>query len=187
MKKNPIYLYGAIIILEGVFLLFSKYYSFDTLRYSLGTMMIIGAILGLLRALTPKTKHVEFTYHEMHVLAMVVYGLSVLLFANKLEKVVNFSAYLFFFYAFSEIIFCSLLFNLGKGVVYKIVFIRAFLGISVGLGMVIIMNYYSIHKAFAVEGFGILFILIGINILLYVPVMKAKEFIQASNNTQISS
>jgi len=176
MKKNlPLYLYGAVIIIEGVFLLFSKHRTFQTIKFTLGIALIIGAILAFLTALSRQRKQVEFSYHEIHALAMLVYGVSVLLFANTLETITYLSAFLFFFYAFSEIIFCNWFLNLGEEVAYKIVFIRVFLGIIVGVGTIAIMNYYNLNRTIVMQGYGVLFIIIGINILLYVPIMKRKE------------
>ena len=173
MKKNfPLYLYGSMIIIGGVFLLFSPYYTFKTVRYTLAIALIIGAIFAFLTALSRQRKHTEFAYHEMHAMAMMVYGFSVLFFANTLETLTYLSTFLFFFYTFSEITFCNWVFNLFGKANYKIVFIRLILAIIAGVGAVVIMEYPN-NKS--LEGFGILFIIIGINILLYVPIMKTKE------------
>jgi hypothetical protein len=72
---------------------------------------------------------------------------------------------------FSEIVFCSWLFSLGRKVVYKIIIVRFVLGLATGVGTVVAMNSLSSK----LEGFGILFIIVGINILFYVPVMKENE------------
>lgn len=175
MKKNPLYVYGAIIIFEGIFLLFSRFYTFDTIKYSLGIMLILASILGFFKALSRQRKQVEFSYHEMHALALLVYGLSVLLFGNTLETLTNLSVFLFIFYAFSEIIFCNWLFNLDKGVNYKILLLRVFLGLTVGLASIIIWHSFSPDKELVIVGFGVLFIMVGINVLIYVPIIKRKE------------
>lgn len=174
-KHHPIYIYGAIVILLGIFLMFSRYYTFQTIKMTLGITIIIGAILALLKALSRQRKQIEFSYHEIHSLAMLGYGISVLLLANSLETLIYLSAFLFFFYTFSEIIFSTWIFNLGKTVDYKIVAVRVFLGLMIGLGTVAILYYFASNQMAVIEGFGILFIIIGINILLYVPIMKRKE------------
>jgi uncharacterized membrane protein HdeD (DUF308 family) len=166
------YPYGAIIVLAGVFLLFSAYVSFNAIKLTLGISLIIGAIFAILTALSRKRKQASFQYHEMHALAMLVYGVSVLLFANTLETLTNFSIFLFFFYAFSEIIFCLWIFHLENKVDYKIVLVRVSLGLLVGVGTIVIKHYYNINDAIALPGYGILFMIIGINILLYIPIMK---------------
>jgi len=175
-KFIPIYLYGAIIIMEGVMMSFSKNTSFDVIKFSLGIGMTFGAIVAFMAALSRHRKQVQFAYHEMHALTMIVYGVSILLFCNTLDKLISFTAFLLLFYAFSEIIFCNWLFNLGQKVDYKVLFVRLILGLCVGIGTVVSMNIYD--STF--EGFGLLFIMIGINIILYVPIMKENGFIEKS-------
>jgi uncharacterized membrane protein HdeD (DUF308 family) len=175
MKKNLIvYLYGAIIILEGIFLLFSKYFTFNTTKYTLGIALVIGAMLALVTAFTYQRKQVQFAYHEMHALTILVYGISVLLFATTIEILIYLTAFLITFYAFSEIIFGLWLFNLKNKVKINILFIRLFLGLMVGIGTIILMKYYSLNKTIVMEGYGILFVIIGVSLLLYQPIMKTK-------------
>ncbi len=170
MKKHlPIYLYGSIIILVGVFLLFSENSSFKIIKITLGISLIVGAIFAFITAFSRQRQEVQFAYHEMHALAMLVYGISLILLCNSTEKLISFTAFLFIFYALSEIIFCNWLFNLAQKVVFKIVAIRALLGLIIGIGTVVAMNYTE----FTIQIFGAMFILVGINIILYVPVMKA--------------
>ncbi len=84
----------------------------------------------------------------------------------------SFTSFLLLFYFISEIIFCSWLFNLGQKMVYTIVVVRLLLGVAIGVGTVLAMNF----SVFKLESFGILFILVGANIMLYVPVMKEKKW-----------
>jgi hypothetical protein len=182
MKKHlPLYIYGAIIILEGIFLLFSNNYPFQTIKLTLGYSLILGALLAFIKTLTRQTKQVEFSYHNIHSLSMLVYGIWVLLFAYSVESLIYISAFLFMFYTFSEIIFCIWIFNIGKEVVAKIVIIRTLLGLFVGFGTIIILYYFNENKLQSIVGFGILFIIIGINILLYVPIMTTKDLTETSN------
>ena len=175
MKKNlPLYLYGSMIIIAGIFLLFSQYYTFQIIRYTLGSALTAGAVFAFLTAFLRQRKHTEFAYHEMHAMTMMFYGFSVLLFANTLETLTYFSTFLFFFYTFSEITFCTWLLNLKGRVNFKILLIRLVLGLVAGAGTVVIV-YYPRSGAINLEGFGVLFITIGINILLYVPIIKMKE------------
>jgi len=175
-KKNlSVYLYGAAIIFAGIFLLYSKYYTFQTIKSITGTTLIVGALLSFISTITSQRKQVAFFYHEMHTWTMLIYGVCVLLVCNKIETLINFTSFLLVFYAFSEIIFCSWLFNLGKKINYKILYVRLFLGLLAGIGVIFTMYNPAINKNFILEGFGLLFIIIGINILLYIPIMKTIE------------
>jgi uncharacterized membrane protein HdeD (DUF308 family) len=171
-KFMTIYLYGVIIILGGTFLLISKNSSFDTIRLIIGITMSVGAIIAFIAALSRQGRQVQNVYHNMHALAMLVYGASVLLFCNSLETLISYTTFLFFFYLFSEIIFCGWIFNLLQKVAIKIVIVRALLGLAIGIGAVVAMNLSDL----SLEVFGVLFILVGINILLYVPIMKRRRF-----------
>ncbi len=178
MKKYlPLYLYGAVIICTGIFLLVLHYYpvSILNIRVTLGGSLIFGAFLAFITAFSLKQKHVQFAYHEMHAMAMLVYGILILLFCNTLERLVYFTNFLFFYYTFSEIIFCSWLYNLGQKVVYKILFVRLILGFLIGIGTVVLMQNTGISMKVSSTGFGALFIIIGINILLYVPILKVGQ------------
>lgn len=131
MKKHlPIYLYGLIIILVGAFLLFSENSSFQNIKLTLGISLTAGAILAFAAAFARQRHQVQFAYHQMHALALLVYGIMLLLFCNSSEQLMEFTAFLFIFYAFSEIIFCNWLFNLAQKVVIKIIAIRALLGLD---------------------------------------------------------
>jgi uncharacterized membrane protein HdeD (DUF308 family) len=167
-----IYLYGAIIVLSGIFLLFSEYSSFDTLKFTLAISLIVGSVFSFISAFSSRRSHMAFSYHEMHALAMLVYGVSVLLLSKSLEMLISFTVYLFIFYAFSEIIFCLRIFELKSKVIFKVAVVRSILGLVVGAGSVVAMNFPD----FTLEGLGILFIIVGINVMLYVPILKKKEF-----------
>ena len=168
-KSLPIYLYGSIKIFIGIFLLFSENITFNIIKFSLGIALIIGAIFAIISAFNRQRKQVQFAYHEMHAFAMLIYGVSLFLFCNSSEKLILFTAFLLVFYSFSEITFCVWLFNLGQKVVFKIVVIRTLLGLLIGAGTITAM-YYS---EYTLQIFGVMFFLVGINIIFYVPIMKA--------------
>lgn len=172
MKKYlPIYLYGAIIIIVGIFLSFSKNSSFQMINASVGISLIIGAIFAFVTAITRQRREVQFAYHAMHALVMIVYGISLIMLGDSIEKLILFTTFLFIFYALTEIIFCNWLFNLGRKVDFKIIAIRALLGLVIGVVTTVAMNYPD----YIIQLFGAMFILVGINIILYVPVMKDSQ------------
>jgi hypothetical protein len=178
MKKNiPIYLYGLITILAGVFLVVSKDSSLNEIKFKLAITLLVGAFFAFATAAFRQNKQVQFAYHTMHAFAMLLYAIALLFFCNSMERFINFTFYLFIFYSFSEIILCSWIFNLAQKVVFKIVLIRVLLGLVVGIGAVIALNF----KLVTLQVFGVLFIMVGANIMLYVPVMKAKEPIKMLN------
>jgi hypothetical protein len=172
VKNNfPIYLYGAIILLVGLYLIFSENTVFELINVKISIPLIIGSSFAFIAAFSRQRKRIQFAYHEMHALTMLVYGISILVFCYSFEMFFSFTAFLFLFYSFSEIIFCSWLFNLGEKISFRIVIVRIMLGLAVGIGTVVAM-YFSTYSMIV---FGILFLTVGINIMLYVPVMIGSE------------
>jgi uncharacterized membrane protein HdeD (DUF308 family) len=179
MKKYlPIFIYGSIIILVGFFLLFLGNSSFKLIKIILGVSLIVGAIFAFITAFSRQRNQVHFAYHEIHALAMLVYGITLLSLCNSFEKLYDFTAFLFIFYTFSEIMFCNWLFNMEQKVVLKVVAIRVLLGFMAGIGAIVAMNYTD----FTIQIFGVLFIMVGINIILYVPIIKNFKSIQVLEN-----
>lgn len=170
-KYITVYLYGLSIITAGIFLTSSAYSSFKEFNIIIGYIITIGSGFAFTAAMISQRKQVQFAYHNLHALIMLVYGIFILLFCDTVDKLLSATSYLFIFYAVSEIIFCSWLFNLSQKVVFKILFIRIFLGLAIGIGTVVSLYFTT----FQTEIFGILFIFVGINILFYVPVMKGHE------------
>jgi uncharacterized membrane protein HdeD (DUF308 family) len=170
-KQLSIYLYGIIIILAGLFQLFSKDSSFNSIRMTLGITFTVGAAFAFITAFMRKKRHVQFAYHELHAITMLVYGISILLICNTFKDLQLLTAFLLVFYSFSEIIFCIWLFDLKQKAIYKIIAVRFLLGLLIGIGTVVAINFTDI----TFEVFGLLFIMIGINIVLYAPIMKGQR------------
>ena len=170
-KYLPISLYGYTLMISGVVLLFTENSNFGQTKNIIGIGFIIGALLAIISAFSSQRKQVQIAYHELHALTMLVYGITILVFVSSLENLVSLSIFLFVFYSFSEIIFCNWLFNLTKKMNYKVLIVRLLIAAIVGLGSIITIFY----PRWTFEIFGLLFILIGFNIMLYIPIMKTRE------------
>lgn len=170
-KYLPISLYGYTLMISGVILFFAENSNFEQTKNIIGIGFTIGALLAIISAFSSQRKQVQFAYHEMHALTMLVYGVTILVFVNSLENLISLSIFLFVFYTFSEIIFCNWLFNLTKNINYKVLIVRLLIAAIVGLGSIVTIFYPN----WTFEIFGLLFILIGLNIMLYIPIMKTRE------------
>jgi uncharacterized membrane protein HdeD (DUF308 family) len=169
MKKHlTIYFYSTIILGVGIFMLNAKNSTVAHAQIVLGLSLIIGSIFAFVTAFTQQKARAEFTYLQMHAFAMLSYGVSILLIGNNKGNLIELTAFLFFFYAFSEVIFSNWLFNLAQKKVRRIVLMRVFLGLIIGVGTIFALNFTQQTLPI----FGFLFILIGINSLFYIPVMK---------------
>jgi hypothetical protein len=163
----------------GALLLFSTRFNFLDLKNLLGAGITIGSVLAFVTALSRPGKPIQFAYHEMHGLIMLFFGLTVLVFCKNAETLLYCTSFLFMFYAFSEIIFCSWLLKLGQRVVYKIVNIRTLLGILSGFSAVLALSYSETNMNLALMICGSIFVCIGLNVMLYIPVMKRRADYQA--------
>jgi uncharacterized membrane protein HdeD (DUF308 family) len=167
----PILSYGAILVIAGVFLLFSKLSSLETINLALGSIFSLAAVPAFIAVFYSPRKSVQLAYHALHAFALIIYGIAMLLFCKNPEQQMYFTAFLLTFYSLSEIIFCSWIFNLAQTALLQIVVVRVLLALFVGVGTVVALNY-SIYN---MRIFGLLFMLVGINVMLYLPVMKAKQ------------
>jgi hypothetical protein len=170
---NPLslYVYGGITIAAGLVLGSLNSGPFNTLKLTLGFTLVAGAIFAFATGFQSKRSEVKFAYHELHALAMMGYGVSIMLFCETMENLLFLTAFLFLFYALSEIILSSWMFNMGKKVSLRVLVLRVALGVFLGLGTVVAMNDTGI----AVEVFSVLFAVAGINVLLYVPIIKSQQ------------
>lgn len=87
------------------------------IQHTLGFGLVVGAIFAFITAFTQQRKKVQFAYHELHALTMLVYGVTLLLFCHSFEALITYTAFLFVFYTLSEFLFCIWLFNLANKVV----------------------------------------------------------------------
>lgn len=170
-KRLPIIIYGILVLLIGILLVLSSYCSFKMITLSTGITLTVAGLFAFLAAYVQEKKQVQFVYHSLHSLAMILYGSTILLFGISIERFIDFTTFLFVFYAVSEIIFCNWLFNLNQKTIYKTIIIRFMLGLAIGFGAAMVMNF----KSYQLESFGVLFVLVGINMILYTPAMKGKE------------
>lgn len=160
-------MYGGITIAAGLVLGSLNSGPFNTLKLTLGFTLVADAIFAFATGFQSKRSEVKFAYHELHALAMMGYGVSIMLFCETMENLLFLTAFLFLFYALSEIILSSWMFNMGKKVSLRVLV----LGVFLGLGTVVAMNDTGI----AVEVFSVLFAAAGINVLLYVPIIKSQQ------------
>ena len=176
MKTNtPLYIYGTIIISEGILLITSPPNTLYPIKYTLSIGLIVASILAFITAFSRTRKQIQFAYHEMHALTMLAYGLAIAFLCHSLEVLFYFTAFLLFFYAISEIIFCNWLYNLKNKIIYKTLIIRVLISLITGVGTVFSLNDFQKNSKLSMIEFGLLFILIGINVILYVPIIQHKD------------
>lgn len=169
-------------MLIGLFLMYAYNSAFNTIRLVVGISLTTGALFAFLAAMSNSRKPVQFAYHELHFIAILTYGFSLILFCKNLEQFLSFTTFLLIFYSVSEITFCTWLFNLRDKIDLRILLVRLFLGLLIGIGTVVSMNFPGLVLLLD----GIFFVLIGINIMLYVPIMKRNNIYNEAVNPNIT-
>jgi len=167
-KFIPIYIYGIVIILQGIFIFLFQQLDFQFIKWVLGVSSVLAALLALIAAFYRREKQVQLAYHELHSLMLLIYGIVLLYFCNSLDRLIFTTILLFLFYAISEIVFCNWLFNLPSKLGFKVLFIRLSIGLITGMGAVWAL---ALSKQ-PLLILGTLFMLVGVNIVMYIPIVK---------------
>jgi len=185
-REISLLLYGSLIILSGLLLLFLQNASLEWVKYTVAGCMFPAALFALLTALSRNKQHTQFAYHEMHAIALLAFAVAVLFFCPSFSRFSYFTASLLLFYTFSEITFSIWLFNLKRGINPPVLITRLALGLLAGIGPVILLAHTASTNEVKLMTIGLLFIVIGINILLYRPVMKAFQIPDFQNQANLN-
>ncbi|MCC6410363.1 MAG: hypothetical protein IT270_01815 [Saprospiraceae bacterium] len=185
-KEISLFLYGSLILLSGLLLLFLQNASLEWVKYTVAGCFVLAALFAFLTAMKRDKQNVQFAYHEMHALAFIVYAFTVFFFCPSFSRFLYFTAALMLFYTFSEITFSIWLFNLKRKINPRILIVRLALGLLVGIGPVILLAHTSSTKEVKLMSIGLFFSVIGINILLYKPVMKAFQVPHFENQANLN-
>lgn len=164
----PVYLYSYAIMFAGLSLAFITETNFHWIKPIVGILTLIGSAIAFFTAISRHKRRVEFVYHEIHALSFLIFGNSLLFLCDNMKDLSLIISYLLFIYAFSEIVFCNLLYNLGQRAVIRTVGIRLTIAIIVGVGAVAAISFRE--SSFLI--FAFLLVLIGVNVIFYVPILK---------------
>jgi peptidoglycan/LPS O-acetylase OafA/YrhL len=171
-KQLSLYLYGSLIIIAGLLLFILQSEPLRVIQYTTAGCILLAAIFAFITALKRNGKQVQFAYHEIHGLALLGYFVALFFFCHNVERFTYITAHFFVFYAFSEIIFAIWLFNLKKQISSKILILRLVLAFFIGISTMAILNYSEANPITNLICIGGIFVIIGVNILLYQPIMQ---------------
>jgi hypothetical protein len=176
MSKNvSLYLQGLFVVMTGILIIVFQNESHDFLKNLISSCILISVAFGLNTSMRRVKRQVQFAYQEIHTLSFMIYAIALFLFCGSYESLSYFTAFLFIFYAFSEIIFCFWLFNLHGKVNIKVLIRSILLALVSGIGTVTVISYPALTPSVKLMGYGIIFIIIGLNLLLYKPIMKREN------------
>lgn len=118
---------------------------------------------------------VRFKYHELHAAGMLVYGIAVLFFSATIAKFLNVTSFFLIYYGTAEMIYCIWLFNLKSQISLSGSYDPPQYRFCYILGSIVILTLYGNNQAAQLTGYGIVFLVMGIHILIYKPIMRTFE------------
>jgi hypothetical protein len=168
-----VYLYGGLLMITGfVILLFSSHLSLEVNRYIVSILVLISFVLASFASYLSLPHHVQSNYHALHALGLFVYGIAILYYTYNLNDFIYYTSFFLLFYGLAEIIFCFILFNLKLQLKTYTLISRIVLGLFVSIGAVLLQAITEYEPGSIIITSGILFIIIGIQIIMYVPIVK---------------
>ncbi|MBP6303912.1 MAG: hypothetical protein KBB37_01695 [Bacteroidia bacterium] len=174
-KYQSLIIYGMLIILTGIFLIAFQYKTSAYLQYAVAISILISMFFASVTAYKSKTMQVRFKYHELHAAGMLVYGIAVLFFSATIAKFLNVTSFFLIYYGTAEMIYCIWLFNLKSQISLSVLMTRLSIGFAIYLGSIVILTLYGNNQAAQLTGYGIVFLVMGIHILIYKPIMRTFE------------
>jgi hypothetical protein len=171
-KYVSLKIYGGFILIAGLSLIIFPYFLSEIKIDFVAICMLISALFAFITAYKSQHKQSRFKYHEIHGVGMTLYGIAILLSTFYDYNFLQITAFYFIYYGLAEMIFCFLLFNLRSIIGVKILIIRVLTGIVIYVVAGMLMFYIDSYKPYAIFGDGILFIIIGIHTIFYLPIVK---------------
>ncbi len=169
-KSQSLFIYGTSIIAAGiVFFIFQMNAEFPIYPILI-MLMSIGFVFALITSLKNGHQMVSRLYHLIHAIAFGLYLVSLIVIENTFTNIVNVSSLFFLIYGLTELMFCFQLLNKKLNLKPNILFFRIVLGFIISLGSVVFVSVFDSYQDFSLVGYGTLFLITGISILLFTTI-----------------
>lgn len=165
-------IYASLIMITGIVLICIAYTSSSIIQITIGISSLISAVFAFITAYNSRFMPVQRNYHALHGIGFLVYGIAVLFYSTTRQLFLDITAFFLIYYAFAEFIFCfQRLMNEENTNLQKDI-IRFVIGIVMIIGVIAILitSSIDIHSAFMICG--LVFIISGINLILFKTVLR---------------
>ena len=180
-KYLSLQIYGLLIVLAGLSLILFQYFFLQINIQFVSVCILVSAAFAFLTAYKSKHKQSRFKYHRIHAIGMVIYGVAILLPAFYSLKFIHLTTFYLIYYGVVEMIFCFMLFNLKSVLGLEILIIRLITGFIIYIVASLLLFYINMNKSYVVIGDGILFIISGLQVIFYLPIVKKLDVPITSN------
>lgn len=171
-------IYASLVMITGIVLICIAYTSVDSIQLTIGIGSLISALFAFITAYNSRFAPVPRNYHGLHGIGFLGYGVAVLFYATSRQLFLDITAFFLIYYAFAEIIFCfQRLMNKENTNLQKDI-IRFVIGMVMVIGVIAILITSSIDIYTAFMLCGLVFIISGINLILFKTVLREYDTAQ---------
>jgi hypothetical protein len=173
-KYTSLYIYALLLMVSGFVLLGLVESPYKLMTETFFIVILLTAAFAGITSFYCKPYQVPMNYHGMHAIGLLLYGISILMLTEDLEKFYVFTVFYLLYYGIAEIIFGLQMLLQKDKMIFRVVAIRLAIGFFIALtvvGLYISSGKY-VNLINAIKMIGVLFILSGINLLFYKDVLK---------------
>lgn len=174
-KYLSLTLYGIIIVLTGIIISSLSYNPSRIIQYIVAAGLFLSALFAFITSYKSKNLYVHLRYHAFQGFGLLFYAITILVYANTLEKFLNASIYFLLFFGVTEIIFGLQLLMLNQKTNLQLIIFRGAIGFLTALGSVLILSTSYVNSNNALLGSGIAFIFGGTGFILFANLIRKLE------------
>jgi hypothetical protein len=171
-RFHALIVYSVLVIITGIVLMSLAYYPFVNIRYTVAGGMILSSIFAFITAYKCRPFQVPTKYHALHAGGFMIYGLLLILMAKNIQQFSHITTIFLLYYGFVEIIFCLEILMMKQNLMMQTIFFRLIIGLVILTGAATILSTSYIDQNMAVISAGVVFIISGINLILFRTILK---------------
>ena len=168
-------MYAILLMISGFVLIGLVETTYKLLSETFFFTIILSAAFASVTAFKCKQDQVPLNYHALHAIGLLLYGLSFLILAQDFDKFYLYTIFYLLYYGLAELIFGIQMLLQKDKMLFRVIVIRLAIGFTIAITAVGL--YISLHKYIemknAIKVIGGLFILSGVNLILFKTVLKS--------------
>lgn len=161
------------MIVSGAALILLIQSPYDLLLQTFFILTMLSAFFSGITAYKSKAEQIPLNYHALHTIGLLIYSVSLMMFASDAKNFFNISIFYLLYYGLAELIFGLQMLLQKDKMLFRIIAIRLGIGFVVALtavGLYISIDKY-IHLSNAFKIVGNLFMACGINLFFFKTVL----------------
>ena len=172
-KYQSLTIYGILMVATGIILIALSYNPSQTMQYSVALTMLFSSAFAFWATYQSRNIPSSMKYHGLHAIGMLVYGIAILFFATDIQKFFGITIFFLLYYGIAEIVFGFQLLMMKQTFISpQGIGIRLFMGFFISLGAIIVLATSYVDQNQAILVSGLVFILSGINLILFKSILK---------------